>query len=111
MKASILLSVFLVTALLFGSANNASAHRGYHHCGARVVRVYEAPVEYERPVVRYVHGRYYHPTPYCSEPVMIRREHWDGPWYYVGHDHHDHFHGDYRGDYRGGYCHNGNCRR
>ena len=109
MKASILFSIVLISGLLLGTAHPASAHRHWHRYMPVHVAGGCAPVVYERPVVTYVHGRCYHPTPYCSEPVVFRREYSEGPWYYVGHrpEHRGH----YVEERRGGYCHGGHCRR
>ncbi len=110
MRASIALFVVLMSGLVLGTSGTAGAHpRCHHRCSTRVVREFEEPVVYERPVVHYVHGRCYHPTPYCSQPVVFKRSHWDGPWYYVNDRH------DYREPVRyerheGGYCRGGSCR-
>ena len=107
-----LVQFVMVTRLVAGFCTTTSAWGTRHtwrHVPYRVARGYVEPVVViDRPVVSYVHGRCYHPTPYCNEPVVFRREYYSTPWYYNAPrpEYHDH-----ALVYHDRYCHGGHCYR
>lgn len=94
MKLNIFASTLLVLGLFVVFCTKSSAKTCRHHgCNNNhdVVRAWTPPaVDYEPQAVTYVHGRRYHPTPYCNQPVIIAKQCRTSPWYYVPDNHHEH---------------------